>query len=76
MANQLLVALHGHSDARGFRQWQSAGRYVRKGERSFTILSPVLKTREADDGQKESFLLGFKGTAARRSLGTGGPPLL
>ena len=25
-ANQLLVALHGHSDARGFRQWQIAMR--------------------------------------------------
>ncbi len=62
-ANQLLVALHGNSDARGFRQWQSVSRFVRKGQKSFCILSPVMKTREDDDGERKSFLPGFKGTA-------------
>lgn len=74
-ANQLLVALNGHSDARGFRQWQSVNRFVRKGERSFTILSPVMKARETDDGEKESFLLGFKGTAVFGLSQTDGEPL-
>ena len=41
--NQLITALAGHGDARGFRQWQQVDRHVRKGERSFTILSPVTK---------------------------------
>ena len=27
-SNQLLTALAGHSDARGFRQWEAAGRHV------------------------------------------------
>ncbi|MEZ6054814.1 MAG: hypothetical protein R3C02_26160 [Planctomycetaceae bacterium] len=62
-SNQLLVALHGHPDARGFRQWQQVNRFVRKGEKSFCILSPVIKTRETDAGEKVSFLLGFKGTS-------------
>jgi len=74
-ANQFLVAMHGHSDARGFRQWQSVNRFVRKGERSFTILSPVLKTRETESGEKESFLLGFRGTAVFGLVQTDGEPL-
>ncbi len=41
--NQLITALAGHGDARGFRQWQQVDRHVRKGEKSFTILSPVTK---------------------------------
>jgi hypothetical protein len=30
-SNQLLTALNGHDDARGFRQWESVGRFVKKG---------------------------------------------
>ena len=37
-SNQLLTALAGHSDARGYRQWQEVGRHVKKGEKSFHIL--------------------------------------
>jgi hypothetical protein len=33
--NQLIAAIAGHFDARGFRQWQQVGRSVRKGERAF-----------------------------------------
>lgn len=40
-SNQLLTAIAGHSDARGFRQWQDVGRAVRKGEHAFHILVPV-----------------------------------
>ncbi len=40
LRNKLLAALHGHADARGFRQWQEAGRHVRVGERAFYILGP------------------------------------
>ena len=38
--NRLITALHGHYDARGFRQWQQVGRCVRKGEKAFYILGP------------------------------------
>lgn len=61
--NQLLVALHGYSDARGFRQWQNAGRIVKKGEKSFRILSPVfIKRVNEKTGEKKSILCGFRGT--------------
>src|SRR5436309_7624600 len=38
--NRLIVALRGHADARGFRQWQDVGRHVRAGERALLILGP------------------------------------
>ncbi len=64
-SNQLLVALCGHSDARGVRQWQAAGRCVRKGEKGFAILVPLVKKSEQNNtktGEKEerSYLCGFK----------------
>jgi antirestriction protein ArdC len=48
-SNQLLTALAGHSDARGFRQWQSVGRHVKKGQKSFQILAPMTKKVERKD---------------------------
>ena len=60
--NRLLVALAGHADARGFRQWREVGRWVKKGERSFTILAPVLKTvKDEETGKEKEVLLGFRG---------------
>ena len=51
--NQLLAALLGHQDARGFRQWQEVGRHVRKGERAFHILAPAVRKVEPKDDQPE-----------------------
>lgn len=59
--NQLLVALNGHSDARGFKQWQKVGRKVRKGGRAFHILGPC--TRKGTDpvtGEEKLFVFGFR----------------
>ena len=62
-SNQLIVAISGHSDARGFRQWQKVGRHVKKGEKSFTILSPITKKIVDETTQEERFaVVGFKGT--------------
>ena len=33
--NQLLMLLAGTADARGFRQWNEAGRWVSKGAKAF-----------------------------------------
>ena len=53
-SNQLLVALAGHSDARGYRQWQEVDRHVKKGEKSFHILVPCVgKRTEKDPGTGE-----------------------
>jgi hypothetical protein len=64
-SNQLLTALAGHSDARGFRQWLDVGRAVRKGARAFQILGPLtVKRRERDSESGEErermALVGFK----------------
>jgi hypothetical protein len=63
--NQLLCVLNGTSDARGFRQWQDTGRYVKKGGKAFAILVPLMKTLvvfDANTGEqiKVSKLFGFK----------------
>jgi hypothetical protein len=67
-SNQLLTALAGFDDARGFRQWQAVGRNVKKGERAFHILVPLKRTiteRDAESGEdrKRSFVSGFKSAA-------------
>jgi len=62
--NQLLCILQGTSDARGIRQWNSVGRSVKKGSRSFDILVPLCRKAMVTDAQtgreKEvSVLYGF-----------------
>lgn len=37
--NRLIVALRGHADARGFRQWRQVGRHVRSPQVSRTLPS-------------------------------------
>ncbi|MEW6251807.1 MAG: ArdC family protein [Planctomycetota bacterium] len=64
-SNQLLTALAGTSDARGFRQWLDAGRAVRKGAHAFHILGPIIVKREERDAEtgeprERMALVGFK----------------
>ncbi len=66
-ANQLLTALMGYSDARGFRQWQAVGRCVKKGEKGFPIMVPMVSKRETTDAEtgekgESKFLRGFSHT--------------
>jgi hypothetical protein len=63
--NQLVCVLNGTQDARGFRQWNEAGRYVKKGSKSFDILVPLTKSLTVTDavtGQdiKVTKVVGFK----------------
>ncbi len=67
-SNQLLTALAGYSDARGFRQWEQVGRRVRKGEHAFHILGPCsrkVKVRDDETGEERERLAvyGFKSIA-------------
>lgn len=48
-SNQLMVAIHGYADARGYRQWQEVGRHVQKGQKSFPILVPMCKRKKIED---------------------------
>ena len=64
--NQLLCVWNGTADARGFKQWNAAGRRVKKGSHAFDILVPLTRTITTTDatGQevKVQRLYGF-GTA-------------
>jgi len=74
--NQLITALMGHGDARGFRQWQKVDRHVMKVERFFTILSPVTKkVKDKQTGEERVAVIGFKGTAVFGYSQTDGEPL-
>lgn len=67
--NKLFMILAGTMDARGFRQWQKAGRQVKKGTKAFYILAPLTKIVKAkeiceetgeDREIKRTFINGFK----------------
>ncbi|HXY34325.1 MAG TPA: ArdC-like ssDNA-binding domain-containing protein [Planctomycetaceae bacterium] len=77
--NQFIVAVHGYSEARGYRQWEEVGRHVKKGEKAIYILVPIIKRFEAegDDGTTEegSALVGFKSAAVFGLEQTDGAPL-
>ena len=78
--NQLLVALAGHADARGYRQWQEVGRHVKKGEKAVHILCPCVgkKTETDPDTGREregSFLYGFTSAPVFGISQTEGDPL-
>ena len=78
-SNRLLQFLADTSDGRGFRQWQEAGRKVKKGSKAFHILGPkIRKITETDDDGKETekvFVAGFFSIPVFRVEDTDGKPL-
>ena len=67
--NRLIVMLHGYSDARGYGQWKKVGRNVKKGEKGFAILAPIMAKRNEQvinpatsvvEQKEVSFCIGFK----------------
>jgi hypothetical protein len=72
--NRLIVSLHGHTDARGYRQWQKVHRFVREGERAIHILAPIMKKIEKED-QEKFVTVGFKATPVFGLEQTDGEPL-
>lgn len=80
LGNRLVMAYHGTSDARGYRQWQEAGRHVRKGARAIYILAPMMRTRKArigETGEEEQveFPAGFLAVPVFRYEDTEGRPV-
>lgn len=63
LVNRLLMVSEHTSDARGYRQWESAGRYVKKGSHAFYILAPHHVTRKETDAEgkdsEKHILVGF-----------------
>jgi hypothetical protein len=76
LLNRTLMFLAGTQDARGYRQWQQVGRYVKKGAKSFRILVPcIVKTENEENGEVERFLRGFMCKPVFRVEDTGGEQL-
>ena len=62
--NRTLMFLSGTGDARGFRQWKEASRWVKKGARALHILVPCIKKEVDEITGKESHALRFFKSAA------------
>ena len=74
--NQLIVAIRGHAEARGYRQWEQVGRRVRPGEKAFRILSPMAKKIVDESTEEErTAIWGFTGTPVFGFSQTEGEPL-
>ncbi|MBN2829295.1 MAG: hypothetical protein JXR56_03120 [Candidatus Cloacimonetes bacterium] len=74
--NQLLVFMTTNSlDCRGFRQWQSVNRYVKKGAKATYILVPLVKTEKGERNEELKHLLGFKTVPVFPLHATEGEPL-
>lgn len=52
LLNRLLLYFSGTRDARGYRQWESAGRHVKKGAKAIYILAPSVRKREKPEKKK------------------------
>jgi len=74
LLNRTLVFLSGTMDARGYRQWQQANRFVKKGSRAVYILVPFIKKVD-DDDQEKMALYGFGCKPVFRAEDTDGEPL-
>jgi len=81
MGNQLLMVLAGTADARGYKQWQDVGRYVKAGARAFRILGPVLVKKPLETSGREGeektvdVLVGFRAIPVFRYEDTEGEEL-
>ena len=74
LLNRTLVFLSGTMDARGYRQWQQANRFVKNHSRALYILVPFIKKLD-DDGQEKMALYGFGCKPVFRAEDTDGEPL-
>ncbi len=75
LLNRTLVFLSGTMDARGYRQWQQANRFVKKGSKAIYILVPFIKKSEDENGDESQVLLGFGCKPVFRVEDTDGEPL-
>jgi hypothetical protein len=70
--NQLLTALAGTHDARGYRQWQQADRHVKKGAKAFTIFAPCTKKIKEAGAEDRVICFGFRAISVFRIEDTEG----
>ncbi|MBU4501191.1 MAG: antirestriction protein [Nanoarchaeota archaeon] len=58
LLNRTLMFLSGTHDGRGYKQWNKANRYVKKGSKAFHILVPFFRKVE-EEGETSEVLKGF-----------------
>lgn len=80
LLNKLIMLRHGTHDARGYRQWASKKRTVKRGERAFYILAPRMmkvEEKDTDRGEKDEKYIcaGFLAVAVFAAHQTDGEPL-
>jgi len=75
LLNRVLLFLAGTIDARGIRQWNQAGRKVKKGSKAIYILVPRMVKKESDAGEERDVLIGFMCRPVFRVEDTEGEPL-
>jgi len=74
--NRILMFLAGTGDARGFRQWKEANRWLRKGAKAIYILVPCFaKKTDEDTGEEKEILRYFKPSPVFMYEDTEGEPL-
>ena len=74
--NRTIMYLSGTMDARGFRQWKEAHRWVKKGSKAVYILVPCFKKiTDENDGTKTEVLNFFKASPVFRYEDTDGKDL-
>lgn len=75
LINRTIMFMSGTADARGFRQWQSVNRYVKKGSKAIYIMVPFIKKAEDKSGNDMQALKGFGVKPVFRVEDTDGEPL-
>ena len=74
--NQLLMQMGGATDdARGYRQWQSINRHVKKGASARYILAPMTVKRKDEDGEERTIMVGFRSVPVFAIEDTDGEPV-
>jgi len=74
LLNRTAIFISGTMDARGFKQWRSVDRYVKKGSKAIYIIVPRFR-RNDEQGEEDLVLTGFSATPVYRAEDTDGEPL-
>jgi N-terminal domain of anti-restriction factor ArdC len=76
--NVMLIAFQrpGATRVAGYRKWQELGRQVRKGERGISILAPMVRKVDRDDGtEPDRVVSGFRTVSVFDVSQTDGEPI-
>lgn len=77
LGNRVLMLISGTRDARGYRQWETVGRQVKKGVKAISIFAPLTKTVEdIATGKSKTIIFGFRPIPVFRIEDTDGEALL